>query len=375
MHRDATGPSRLRAPEHGIVSSQRPRGKLGRRWMALVEERGGEYADRIARGRSWARGGRVRDLWFAPGIANAEVMGAEGPHQVSIRVTDFDQPGWDLALGVLGRDLRHIAALMEGELPDSLLDAFAEEGLSMLPAANELDVRCTCDDFATPCAHAAAVHHVLADALDGEPFLLLTLRGRPREQVLAGLRRLWGDPGPIRELGRSSDDEPGDGDWLRSPEPLPPMAFSFTKVGAVPGLRELGSPPGEGDLERALAPLYDAGAEAALELALREVTEPTERRPRMRIQVRPQENEMPITEDASAPRKNAPQDVHGAQDGATLAERLVDALAHMENARSKELADKLEVSLAEVRQELLELEKMGIVYRTGQTRGTRWWLG
>ena len=375
MHRDAIGPSRLKAPEDGIVSSQRPRGELGRRWMALVEAAGREYADRIARGRSWARGGRVRDLWFAPGIANAEVVGAEGPCQVSVRVADFDQEGWDTALGVLGRDLRHIASLMEGELPDSLLDAFHGAGLSMLPGAGELDVRCTCDDFATPCAHAAAVHHVLADALDGEPFLLLTLRGRPREQVLAGLRRLWGDPDPIHDLGRSRDEEPAGGDWLRSPEALPPMAFSFSGSGSAPGLRELGPPPGDGDLERALAPLYQAGAEAALELALREVSEPAERRPRMRHMARPQENEMPITEDAPAPRINAPEDVPGAHHGGTLAERLVDALARVENARSKELADRLGASLGEIRQELLELEKMGIVYRTGQTRGTRWWLG
>lgn len=375
MHRDAIGPSRLKAPEDGIVSSQRPQGKLGRRWLGLVEEHGREYLDRIARGRSWARGGRVRDLWFAPGIANAEVVGAEGPCQVSVRVNDFEQVDWDTALDVLGRDLRHIAALMEGELPDTLLGAFAEAGVSMLPDANELDVRCTCDDFATPCAHAAAVHHVLADALDGEPFLLLTLRGRPREQVLAGLRHLWGDPDSIHDLGGASDEEPIGGDWMRSPQPLPPIAFSFSGTGGTPGLRELGPPPGEGDLERALGPLYDAGAHAALELALREVAETTARRPRIRILARPQETEMPITDDASPHRRNVPAEAAGGQEGGTLAERLVDALAQVENARSKELAEQLGTSLVEVRQELLELEKMGIVYRTGQTRGTRWWLG
>ena len=46
-----------------------------------------------------------------------------------------------------------------------------------------------------------------------------------------------------------------------------------------------------------------------------------------------------------------------------------------ECAKSKELADRVKADILEVRQELLELEKLGIVYRTGQTRGTRWWLG
>jgi len=58
-----------------------------------------------------------------------------------------------------------------------------------------------------------------------------------------------------------------------------------------------------------------------------------------------------------------------------LTERLVDLLATQENMKSKELASALGVPVLEVRGELLELEKLGIVYRTGQTRGTRWWLG
>ena len=41
----------------------------------------------------------------------------------------------------------------------------------------------------------------------------------------------------------------------------------------------------------------------------------------------------------------------------------------------KDLADRLDATVADVRAELLELEELGLVYRTGQTRGTRWWLG
>lgn len=58
-----------------------------------------------------------------------------------------------------------------------------------------------------------------------------------------------------------------------------------------------------------------------------------------------------------------------------ITELLVDLLATLESAKSKELAMRLEVPMVDVRSELLELEKLGIVYRTGQTRGTRWWLG
>ncbi len=60
---------------------------------------------------------------------------------------------------------------------------------------------------------------------------------------------------------------------------------------------------------------------------------------------------------------------------ASLTERLVDVLAENEPASSRDLAKQLSVSNLSARSELIVLEKLGIVYRTGRTRGTRWWLG
>jgi len=59
-----------------------------------------------------------------------------------------------------------------------------------------------------------------------------------------------------------------------------------------------------------------------------------------------------------------------------LVERVVDMVAETpEGARSRDLADALATDVALVRDVLVELERLGILYRTGQTRGTRWWLG
>src|SRR5699024_5024853 len=51
-----------------------------------------------------------------------------------------------------------------------------------------LKPRCSCPDSATPCKHAAAVCYLVAEALDDDPFLLFTLRGRTKEALLAELR-------------------------------------------------------------------------------------------------------------------------------------------------------------------------------------------
>lgn len=380
MQREAIGSSRLKAPDDGIVSSHRPRGWLGREWLSLVDRIAGEeYADRVARGRSWARSGRVRDLWFSPGIANAQVVEQE-ISQVSIRVAVFQEAQWQRALELLAGDLRNIAALLEGTLPERLMVQFRKAGLPLVPTPEELEGHCGCEDFALPCAHVAAVHHVLADALDGEPFLLLTLRGRPREQILAGLRRLWGDPEPLRAVGEAPDEPPPDGDWFQSPAPLASMAFSFDGGSQAMGLLELGPPPGQAELERALKPLYEAGGRSALEIALRELDEQQPRRRRRDRLAVP----VPLHEPKKENLAMAPTDEAAAQNeqsagapapGSTLTERLVDLLARVESAKSKEIADALKTDMVEVRQELLELERLGVVYRTGQTRGTRWWLG
>jgi hypothetical protein len=43
--------------------------------------------------------------------------------------------------------------------------------------------------------------------------------------------------------------------------------------------------------------------------------------------------------------------------------------------RTVDLASSLDVDASEVRDELLVLERLGVVFRTGRTRATRWFLG
>src|SRR5205807_2391912 len=82
----------------------------------------------------------------------------------------------------------HAAALLDGELPPEIADDAAGAGLDLLPGGGEVGPRCDCPDDADPCKHSAAACYLLADTLDADPFALFLLRGRTRDQVLAGLR-------------------------------------------------------------------------------------------------------------------------------------------------------------------------------------------
>jgi hypothetical protein len=124
-----------------------------------------------------------------PGEVQALVEGRErDPYRVRIRVRAFDDGQWARVLDAIAARASHAAAMLEGQLPGEVADDVAAAGLSLLPAAGEIGPRCTCPDDADPCKHSAAACYLVAQALDTDPFLVLLLRGRTREEVLAGLR-------------------------------------------------------------------------------------------------------------------------------------------------------------------------------------------
>jgi hypothetical protein len=158
----------------------------GRAWVDALEQRAQLDPNRLPRGRTYAGSGAVGDLALAPGEVRAQVEGRRSqPYEVRIRVRRFAQDEWDRVLDAICTQLGHAAALLDGELPPEVADDVAAAGLDLLPGAGEVGPRCTCPDDADPCKHSAAVCYLVADALDADPFVVLLLRGRTREEVLA----------------------------------------------------------------------------------------------------------------------------------------------------------------------------------------------
>ncbi len=93
---------------------------------------------------------------------------------------------------------RHLAALLDGEMPAQLVDAARQAGVPLLPQPTELDPDCSCPDWGYPCKHAAALCYAIAATIDTDPFVLFALRGRSRE-------------GGPRPTARTPHHEPGDG--------------------------------------------------------------------------------------------------------------------------------------------------------------------
>jgi uncharacterized Zn finger protein len=98
----------------------------------------------------------------------------------------------------MGEQAVFSAELLAGHMPVEIDEAFRSAGHSLfLSKQRELETDCSCPDWANPCKHVAAVHYVLGEAFDKDPFLLFELRGRTKQQVLGALRAL--------RSGQSSD--------------------------------------------------------------------------------------------------------------------------------------------------------------------------
>lgn len=161
----------------------------GRAWVEALEQRARLDPNRLPRGRDYARSGAVGELILAPGEARARVQGRKTePYEVRIRVRRFTDAEWDRVFTAISARLGHAAALLDGELPPQIAEDAADAGLDLLPGGGEIGPRCSCPDDADPCKHSAAACYLVTDALDADPFVLLLLRGRTRDQVLAGVR-------------------------------------------------------------------------------------------------------------------------------------------------------------------------------------------
>ncbi len=161
----------------------------GAAWVDALEQRAKLDPNRLPRGRTYARKDTVLGLSVGAGEFSARVRGSRPqPYKVTIKMRVFTATEWDTLLTVIGTQLGHAAALLDGELPGALAEQAREAGADLLPGPGDLKPRCSCPDSANPCKHVAAVYYLVADEVDRDPFVLFLLRGRPREDVLTELR-------------------------------------------------------------------------------------------------------------------------------------------------------------------------------------------
>jgi uncharacterized Zn finger protein len=268
----------------GGIKARSQRGNFGESWWAKrwVEVLNGfNIGSRLSRGRSYARSGQVLSIEVEPGRVKAKVQGSRPrPYDVTI-VTKTLSAGDRKALGkALASQALFAAKLLAGEMPKDIEDVFRASGLSLFPGRlSDLTTDCSCPDWSNPCKHVAAVYYLLGEEFDRDPFLIFTLRGLGRNDLVALLDEVA--PGTSARAEASPDGPPP-----LPPEPLPasaetfwngrPLADEFLGAVEVPPEpaalpRRLGPFPfwrGERPLLDAVEPTYRAASSRGLEAVL-----------------------------------------------------------------------------------------------------------
>ncbi len=280
-------PPKQPPPAHGIRVKKLGTTWWGQRWIGALEKLSWEYANRLARGRTYARAGRVHDLQIVAGKVSARVTGSRPtPYRVTLHLRGLSPAVWAKALAAMAKEAIFAAHLLAGEMPKDIDGAFQAAGASLFPGKrNDLKTECSCPDWANPCKHVAATHYVLGEAFDRDPFLLFELRGQTREQVLDTLRRLRAGAGATDRAASSAaaaagvllDKAAAEG-FERFRAPLTSLHF---RIDAPPVhaavLRQLGAPPSWSLHEppaEALGAAYEQGGTLARRLALADDSPP-----------------------------------------------------------------------------------------------------
>jgi uncharacterized Zn finger protein len=237
------------------------KGKIGgetwwaNRWIKALESLG--WSNRLPRGRSYARRGQVIEYEIAPSEITAKVQGSRPkPYGVKIGVKPLSPSDWEKVTDAMAEQAVFAAKLLAGEMPHEIEEAFNGAKVSLFPAsAKELEMSCSCPDWAVPCKHIAAVYYIVGEAFDRDPFLMFHLRGRSREELLAALRHKRAEDVGTDEIAEVSPAEPEEKPAM-TPLAVDPGRFWGSEKGlegfrvsiappavSAPIVRRLGAPP------------------------------------------------------------------------------------------------------------------------------------
>ncbi len=138
-----------------------------------------DYANRIPRGSAYAKKGAVRNIDISGNVITARVNGSRPtPYKVTIRVPLFKKEQTELLMKKLLEQPALISKLLNRELDPEVFQVAKRIGLNLFPQRwSDLDMNCSCPDWAVPCKHLAAVIYMMSREIDNDPFLMFSMHG------------------------------------------------------------------------------------------------------------------------------------------------------------------------------------------------------
>jgi len=182
-------------PDERKIQLKAQDGPVGKSWYAQDFVRAMESVaekKRLARGLDCARNHEASRLVFKPGWIKIGIScSGYTIRDVDFSVTQFRQPEWDRLIETIAADTSLTGALVSGEFSKHFVDELRRVDIDLLPSsAQGFHYYCNCGDHHDPCIHKIAARYFVAEALDENPWVLLYIRGKSRDDVLNAVRRV-----------------------------------------------------------------------------------------------------------------------------------------------------------------------------------------
>ncbi len=147
----------------------------GEAWCEHLESMG-DYANRLPRGRTYARNGSVVDLRIDTGKITALVSGSD-LYKIEITVSPLAKARWNKFIGDCAGQVATLLDLLQGKVSDAVLKRIIDLEEGLFPSTREIKFSCSCPDWAVMCKHVAATLYGVGVRLDHSPELFFRLRG------------------------------------------------------------------------------------------------------------------------------------------------------------------------------------------------------
>jgi uncharacterized Zn finger protein len=156
----------------------------GKSWCDNLE-RYSDFESRLPRGRTYVRNGSVVDLQIAKGEVLAFVAGSE-LYKIKIGIAPVKSSRWQSICRDCAGSIDSLVELLQGRLAKGVMDRVCREGDGLFPSPDEIELSCSCPDWADMCKHVAAALYGVGARLDQKPQLLFVLRGVNESDLFAG---------------------------------------------------------------------------------------------------------------------------------------------------------------------------------------------
>jgi uncharacterized Zn finger protein len=155
----------------------------GQAWCANLEAYS-DFSNRLPRGRTYLRNGSVLHLGVKAGRIDAFVAGSD-LYKIQISIAPVPVRQWAAIRKESAGRIGSLVELLRGRLSNEVMDTVTRKGTGLFPAPKEIQMECSCPDWATLCKHLAAVLYGVSVRLDERHELLFLLRGVDHEELIA----------------------------------------------------------------------------------------------------------------------------------------------------------------------------------------------